>query len=210
MNSLIEAKKVMDKKHISVLVFPEGTRSKTGEVQSFKRGAFYLAAHSGYPIVPITINGTKKIMPKGTFKLKSGTIYLHFDKPIPTDNIKTKQDELALMEKVREVIISNQKEYELMPVTKKDVEKIAELAQLKFSEQELESFTPQMNEILAYMDKLNELDTENVEPLSHPVEQTNVFREDELKPSITTEDALKNAPAKDEHYFKVPKVIGDK
>jgi aspartyl-tRNA(Asn)/glutamyl-tRNA(Gln) amidotransferase subunit C len=97
-----------------------------------------------------------------------------------------------------------------MPVTKKDVEKIADLAQLKFSEQELESFTPQMNEILAYMDKLNELDTENVEPLSHPVEQTNVFREDELKPSITTEDALKNAPAKDEHYFKVPKVIGDK
>ena len=97
-----------------------------------------------------------------------------------------------------------------MAVTKKDVEKIAELAQLKFSEEELESFTPQMNEILAYMDKLNELDTENVEPLSHPVEQTNVFREDELKPSITTEDALKNAPAKDEQYFKVPKVIGDK
>lgn len=111
MNSLTEAKKVMDKRKISVLVFPEGTRSKTGEVQSFKRGAFYLAAHSGYPIVPITINGTKKIMPKGTFKLKSGTIYLHFDKPIPTDNIKSKQDELALMEKVREIIISNQKEY---------------------------------------------------------------------------------------------------
>ena len=97
-----------------------------------------------------------------------------------------------------------------MAVTKKDVEKIAELAQLKFSEEELESFTPQMNEILAYMDKLNELDTENVEPLSHPVEQTNVFREDELKPSITTKNALKNAPAKDEQYFKVPKVIGDK
>lgn len=97
-----------------------------------------------------------------------------------------------------------------MAVTKKDVEKIAELAQLKFSEDELESFTPQMNEILNYMEKLNELDTENVEPLSHPVEQTNVFREDELKSSITTEEALKNAPAKDEHHFKVPKVIGDK
>ena len=97
-----------------------------------------------------------------------------------------------------------------MAVTKKDVEKIAELAHLKFSEAELESFTPQMNEILNYMEKLNELDTENVEPLSHPVEQTNVFREDELKNSITTEEALKNAPAKDEHHFKVPKVIGDK
>ena len=97
-----------------------------------------------------------------------------------------------------------------MAVTKKDVEKIAELAQLKFSEEELESFTPQMNDILSYMDKLNELDTENIKPLSHPVEQTNVFRDDELKPSIPTEEALKNAPAKDEHHFKVPKVIGDK
>ncbi|MBE0538486.1 MAG: Asp-tRNA(Asn)/Glu-tRNA(Gln) amidotransferase subunit GatC [Ignavibacterium sp.] len=97
-----------------------------------------------------------------------------------------------------------------MPVTKKEVEKIAELANLKFSDAELESFTPEMNEILTYMGKLNELNTENVEPLAHPVEQTNVFREDELKPSITTEDALKNAPAKDETHFKVPKVIGDK
>ncbi len=97
-----------------------------------------------------------------------------------------------------------------MAVTKKDVEKIAELARLKFTEEELENFTPQMNEILSYMDKLNELDTENVKPLSHPVEQTNVFREDELKPSISTEDALKNAPSKDDHHFKVPKVIGDK
>jgi 1-acyl-sn-glycerol-3-phosphate acyltransferase len=109
--SLEKAKWVMDKKKISVLVFPEGTRSKTGEVQSFKRGAFYLAAHSGYPIAPITINGTDKILPKGTFKLKSGTIYLHFDKPIPTDNIKTKQDELELMDKVRNIIISNKKDY---------------------------------------------------------------------------------------------------
>lgn len=97
-----------------------------------------------------------------------------------------------------------------MAVSKKDVEKIAELARLKFSDEELESFTPQMNEILNYMEKLNELYTENVKPLSHPVEQTNVFREDELKPSITTEDALKNAPAKDDHHFKVPKVIGEK
>lgn len=97
-----------------------------------------------------------------------------------------------------------------MAVSKKDVEKIAELARLKFSEDELENFTPQMNEILNYMEKLNELDTENVKPLSHPVEQTNGFRDDKLKPSITTEEALRNAPAKDEHHFKVPKVIGDK
>ena len=97
-----------------------------------------------------------------------------------------------------------------MAVNKQDVEKIAELARLIFSEEELENFTPQMNKILSYMDKLNELDTDNVEPLSHPVEQTNVFREDELRPSISIEDALKNAPSKDEYQFKVPKVIGDK
>jgi 1-acyl-sn-glycerol-3-phosphate acyltransferase len=108
--SLKKARWIMDEKKISVLVFPEGTRSKTGEVQAFKRGAFYLAAHSGYPIVPITINGTNKIMPKGTFKLKRGTIYLHFDKPIPTNTVKSKQDEIALMEKVREIIVSNKKE----------------------------------------------------------------------------------------------------
>ena len=97
-----------------------------------------------------------------------------------------------------------------MSVSKEDVEKIAKLAKLKFSDEELENFTPQMNEILNYMDKLNELDTENVEPLSHPVEQINVFRDDKLKQSIPTEDALKNAPSKDEQFFKVPKVIGDK
>lgn len=97
-----------------------------------------------------------------------------------------------------------------MSVTKKEVEKIAELAKLKFSEEELENFTHQMNDILKYMEKLNELNTDNVEPLSHPIESTNVFRNDELKSSISTNDALKNAPLADEDYFKVPKVIQDK
>ena len=94
-----------------------------------------------------------------------------------------------------------------MSVTKKDVEYIAELAQLKFKEEELESFTHQLNEILSYVDKLNELDTENIEPLSHPIENINVFRNDELKQSISTEEALKNAPDKTDEFFKVPKVI---
>lgn len=97
-----------------------------------------------------------------------------------------------------------------MSVTKNDIEKIAALANLKFSDQELESFSIQMNEILSYMDKLNELNTENVEPLSHPVEQSNIFREDLLKPSVKTENALKNAPAAEDNHFKVPKVIEDK
>lgn len=94
-----------------------------------------------------------------------------------------------------------------MSVTKKDVEYIAELARLKFKEEELESFTHQLNEILNYVEKLNELNTDDVEPLSHTVENINVFRNDELKKSISTEDALKNASDKTEEFFKVPKVI---
>ncbi|MHB1686854.1 MAG: Asp-tRNA(Asn)/Glu-tRNA(Gln) amidotransferase subunit GatC [Ignavibacteriaceae bacterium] len=95
-----------------------------------------------------------------------------------------------------------------MSVTRKDVEYIAELARLKFSGEELESFTKDLNEILTYVEKLNELNTGNVEPLSHPVEGSNAFREDIVKPSIDSEQALKNAPDKDESFFKVPKVIG--
>jgi aspartyl-tRNA(Asn)/glutamyl-tRNA(Gln) amidotransferase subunit C len=95
-----------------------------------------------------------------------------------------------------------------MSVTRKQVEHIAELARLNLDENELEEYTTQLNQILEYVEKLNELDTENVKPLSHPVEGTNVFREDELKPSISREEALKNAPSKDEEFFKVPKVIG--
>lgn len=97
-----------------------------------------------------------------------------------------------------------------MSVTIKDVQKIAELAKLKFNDKELENFTNQMNEILKYMDKLNELNTDSVEPLSHPLDSVNVFREDILKKSVSTEDALKNSPVPDEKYFKVPKVIQDK
>lgn len=95
-----------------------------------------------------------------------------------------------------------------MAVTIKDVEHIAELARLKFNEKELNNFTHQLNEILSYVEKLNELDTENVEPLSHPVENINVFRDDEVKPSVPRGEALKNAPDKNDSFFKVPKVIG--
>ncbi len=95
-----------------------------------------------------------------------------------------------------------------MAVTTKDVKHIAELARLEFNEKEIENFTFQLNEILSYMEKLNELDTENIEPLSHPVEGANVFREDKVKPGVEREEALRNAPDKDEVFFKVPKVIG--
>lgn len=94
-----------------------------------------------------------------------------------------------------------------MSVTRKDVEYIASLAKLDFSEEELENYTHQLNDILTYVEKLNELDTSNVEPLSHPVENQNVFREDELRTSLSTEDALKNSPNRTEEFFRVPKVI---
>lgn len=94
-----------------------------------------------------------------------------------------------------------------MPVSKEEVIKISNLAKLKLNDEEVAEFTGDMNKILDYMDKLNELDTENVKPLSHPLEGTNVFREDELKSSIDREDALINAPDRTEEFFKVPKVI---
>ncbi len=94
-----------------------------------------------------------------------------------------------------------------MAVTKKDVEHIASLAKLKFDESEIEKYTTELNKILEYVDKLNELDTAEVEPLSYPVENINVFREDKLLESLPRKKALDNAPEKDEEFFKVPKVI---
>ena len=107
--SIEKAKRRMVEKKLSPLVYAEGTRSKTGEVQSFKRGAFYLAAKVGFPIIPVSVSGASKILPKGKFKIKSGTIYVHFDKPISTENIVNRRDELELMSKVRDIIISNLK-----------------------------------------------------------------------------------------------------
>jgi aspartyl-tRNA(Asn)/glutamyl-tRNA(Gln) amidotransferase subunit C len=97
-----------------------------------------------------------------------------------------------------------------MAITIKDVEHIARLAKLEFTEAEKEKFTHQINQILEYMKQLNRIDTSNVEPLSHVIELSNVFRNDEVISSISTEEALKNAPAKTEEFFKVPKVISEK
>lgn len=97
-----------------------------------------------------------------------------------------------------------------MAVTVKDVEHIARLAKLEFSEAEKETFTHQLNAILAYVEQLNKLDTTAVEPLSHVIDYGNVFREDVAQPGLPPSDALKNAPAKTEKFFKVPKVIGDR
>lgn len=97
-----------------------------------------------------------------------------------------------------------------MAVTSKDVEHIAVLARLEFSAAEKEQLAHNLNDILKYMEQLNTLDTTNVEPLAHVIELSNVFREDEIRPCVSREEALKNAPAKTDEFFKVPKVIADR
>jgi aspartyl-tRNA(Asn)/glutamyl-tRNA(Gln) amidotransferase subunit C len=95
-----------------------------------------------------------------------------------------------------------------MSVTLQDVDKIARLARLEFHDEEKETITHQMNDILTHIEKLNELDTSMVEPLSHVIELSNVFREDVVKPSLPPEEALRNAPSSVDTFFTVPKVIG--
>lgn len=97
-----------------------------------------------------------------------------------------------------------------MSVTLKDVEHIATLARLSFSDDEKRQFTDQLNTILAYIDQLNTLDTSTVAPLAQVVEAENVLRADEVKPGLSVDRSLANAPARTEEFFKVPKVIGDR
>ncbi len=94
-----------------------------------------------------------------------------------------------------------------MAVTIAEVEKIAQLAKLKFNEDEKIKLQKDLNKILEYIEEINELDLDNVEPLENINETENIVREDVVKPGLTTEEALKNAPAKTGRYFKVPKVI---
>lgn len=94
-----------------------------------------------------------------------------------------------------------------MSVTEKDVQYIANLARLQLNDEEVKSFAGDMNKILGYMDQLNEVDTENVEPLEHVIDLESRLRKDEGKKPLSHEDALKNAPDADSDYFRVPKVI---
>lgn len=84
---------------------------------------------------------------------------------------------------------------------------MAHLARLQFKDEEAEGLKEDMNKILGYMDKLDQLDTSDVEPLEHVTEQPSILRKDEAKEPISHEDALKNAPDADSDYFRVPRVI---
>lgn len=95
-----------------------------------------------------------------------------------------------------------------MNIDQETVDKIAHLARLELSDAEKQETIKDMNRILTFMDKLNEVDTSAVEPLVYMNADVNVLREDMVKQEITHEEALLNAPEKDENFFHVAKVIG--
>lgn len=92
-------------------------------------------------------------------------------------------------------------------ITHADVEYVASLAQLALDKAAADRLVGEMNHILGYMEKLNELDTESVEPMMHAMALTNVFREDEVKPSLPRELALRGAPVHDNEFFMVPRIL---
>ncbi len=95
-----------------------------------------------------------------------------------------------------------------MSVSEKDVERIAELSKLQFNDEAKVAIQQDLNKIIDFIGKLDELDTENVEPLLFMTDEVNVLRTDESHTEITQKEALKNAPQKDSDYFKIPKVLG--
>ena len=84
---------------------------------------------------------------------------------------------------------------------------LAHLARLEFNETKEQEMLSDLNKILNWMDKLNELNTDHVEPLIHMTEEVNIMREDVAKNTVTHEEGLRNAPKKDSDYFRVPKVL---
>ncbi|HEX8097200.1 MAG TPA: Asp-tRNA(Asn)/Glu-tRNA(Gln) amidotransferase subunit GatC [Pyrinomonadaceae bacterium] len=98
-----------------------------------------------------------------------------------------------------------------MPITEADIKKIAQLAHLEITEEELRAYTPQIAEIVAYVEQLNELDTSSVEPstggLTPEGERTESSRADEMRPSLGQRTALDQAPDPSHGHFRVPKVL---
>lgn len=94
-----------------------------------------------------------------------------------------------------------------MSIKKDAIRYVADLARIGLSQQEEELFAEQLNHILAYMEQLDKLDTKDVEPMSHAVSMGNILREDTVRSGLSNDDALKNAPEKEEGFFRVPKII---
>ena len=92
-------------------------------------------------------------------------------------------------------------------ITKKEVEYVAKLAKLEFNDEEKEEFTSQINSILDYFKKLNEIDTEKVEPTAYVISMPNLLNEDVVKPALSQDEVLSNAKHIKKGYFKVPKIM---
>lgn len=88
----------------NVIIFPEGTRSLTGELQAFKSGGFHLALQAQVPILPVTVSGSQRLTPKHSFRVESGTVKIVYGKPIPTQGLGI-DDRQALKERVRAAIL---------------------------------------------------------------------------------------------------------
>ncbi len=94
-----------------------------------------------------------------------------------------------------------------MNIDKKDIEKLADLSKLQLTEEQILDMKSDLDKILAFVEKLRELDVDHVEPLRYMTSNENVLRKDEMKSDYSQEQALKNAPQKDSDYIKVPKVL---
>ena len=94
-------------------------------------------------------------------------------------------------------------------ITRQEVEHVARLARLELAEAEKELMTAQLDAILDYIGKLNQLDTGAVEPTSTVIPMVSVMREDEVRPSLTQDEALANAPDREDIFFRVPRIIED-
>lgn len=97
-----------------------------------------------------------------------------------------------------------------MKINDELVQHIAHLARLEFEGDDLNEIKGDMSKIIGFMDKLSELDTEDVEPLIFMTDKVNVLREDKPERTLTSEDALRNAPKKDSDYFRISKVLNKK
>jgi aspartyl-tRNA(Asn)/glutamyl-tRNA(Gln) amidotransferase subunit C len=92
-------------------------------------------------------------------------------------------------------------------LSKEQVEHVAWLARIELTEDEKEAFTKQLNEILDYFKKIDEIDTSNIEPTFHVLDLVNVLRDDKVEPSLPKEEALKNAPQREDSFIKAPKIL---
>jgi aspartyl-tRNA(Asn)/glutamyl-tRNA(Gln) amidotransferase subunit C len=97
-----------------------------------------------------------------------------------------------------------------MQISKAEVEKVAKLARLDITEAEKEAFTKQLSDILTYVEQLKTWETGDVEPTATVLEQSNVFRQDKVRPSLPAEKALANAPEQGDGFFVVPKIISER